>query len=351
MIATGVSIQEVARRAGVSASTVSRALSGKAAVRPETKRRVLQAVRELDYRPNVLAKSLKEGKSRTIGLIIPNIHHLVFPAAVRGVSDVARKHGYTVVLCNTDEDLGTERAHVENLTGRLVDGLIFSTATQESTHLLSLKERGYPIVLMIRYFSDELDTVMVDNFRGAYEATRFLLARGYREIALINGKLELDLYRQRLAGYRAALAEGGLPAEDDLVVNATVGWEDGYRAVQTIYERGRRPDAFFGTSDPKALGVLKALKDRGVRVPEDVAVMGYDNLEMAELSDPPLTTMAQPFYEVGRRAAERLIKLIERKRRSKPAVERLETRLLVRRSVGYGRGSAGDIRGESRASP
>ncbi len=332
----GVNIKEVARRAGVSASTVSRALSGRVIVSPATKSRVLQAVRELDYQPNVLAKSLKEGKSRTIGLIIPNIHHLVFPAAVRGVSDAAGKCGYTVILCNTDENLATERAYVENLSRRLVDGLIFSTATPASTHLLDLKERGYPVVLMIRYLSDQVDAVIVDNHRGAYEATRFLLERGYRRIALINGRLELDLYRQRLAGYRAALADAGVTPDDALVVNETEGWEDGYRAVRTIQERGKRPDAYFGASDPKALGVMKALKELGLRVPEDVAVMGYDNLEMAELADPPLTTMAQPFYEVGKRAAERLIKLIESKKRPKPVIEKLEPQLLVRESVGYG---------------
>lgn len=328
-------IKDVAKQAGVSPSTVSRALSGKVAVSPATKERVMRAVEALNYRPNVLAQGLKEGRSRTIGLIIPNIHHLVFPAAVRGVTDVAKKHGYTVVLCNTDEDLATERAFIESLSRRFVDGLIFSTATPQSTHLLALKEKGYPIVLMIRYLNDQIDTVMVDNFKGAYEATRFLISRGYRRIALVNGRLDLHLYRQRLAGYKAALEEAGLAFDERLVVNETVGWEDGYRAMHEIWARGMEPDAVFGTSDPKAMGVLKAVKERGLRVPEDVAVMGYDNLEMAELADPPLTTMAQPFYEVGRHAAERLVRLIESKRPLKPVIKKLEPKLLVRDSVGY----------------
>ena len=339
-----VNIKDVASLAGVSASTVSRALSGKVAVNAETKRRVLNAVRELDYRPNVLAKGLKEGRSRTIGLIIPNINHLVFPAAVRGVTDVARKCGYTVVLCNTDEDLASEQFYVKNLSQRLVDGLIFSTATPASGYIMELKKKGYPLVLMIRYLNDEVDTVVVDNFNGAYQATKFLLERGYRRIALVNGRLELDLYEKRLQGYRAALADAGMPFDEGLIVNGTNTWQDGYLAMQTIWERGKSPDAVFGTSDPKAMGVAKALKERGLRVPEDVAVMGYDNLEMAELMDPPLTTMAQPFYEVGSKAAERLVKLIDSKRPPKPVVEKLQTRLLVRQSVAFGAGNASGAR-------
>lgn len=331
-----VNIKEVAERAGVSPSTVSRALSGRVAVSPETKEKVMRAVRELNYQPNALAKGLKEGRSRTIGLIIPNVRNLVFPAAIKGITDVAKKYGYTVILCNTDEDIETEKAYVDNLRKRLVDGLIFSTATAASTHILELKEQGFPVVLMIRHLEDKVDAVIVDNFRGGYEATKFLIERGYRRIAFVNGTLELDLYRQRFAGYQAALAEAGIAYNEDLVVHGTRDWEDGYRAILTILERGQRPDAVFAASDPKALGVIKALKAKGLRVPDDVAVMGYDNLDMSELMDPPLTTMAQPFYEVGQRAAERLIKLINSKRKNKPLVERLPAQLLVRSSVDYG---------------
>lgn len=329
-------IKEVAEKAGVSPSTVSRALSGKVAVSPETKEKVLRAVKELNYQPNALAKGLKEGRSKTIGLIIPNVRNLVFPPAIRGITDVAKKYGYTVVLCNTDEDLETEKFYVESLRQRLVDGLIFSTATQASTHILELKKQGFPVVLLIRHLNEEIDAVIMDNFKGGYEATKFLIQRDYRRIALVNGTLELDLYRQRFEGYRAALAEAGIPYDEGLVVHGTKGWEDGYKAMYEIWGRGRKPDAVFGTSDPKALGVMKAIKEQGLKVPDDVAVMGYDNLDMSELTDPPLTTMAQPFYEAGVRAAERLVKLINSKRKVRPVIEKLETTLLIRQSVGFG---------------
>ncbi len=329
-------IKEVALRAGVSTSTVSRTLSGKIYVDPETKRRVQQAVRELNYRPNALAKGLKEGRTKTLGLIIPNLHNLLFPAAIRGITAVAKKHGYTVVLCNTDEDRAAEQKDVENLRLRAVDGLIFSTATPASQHIMELKKQGYPVVLMLRRLNDELDSVIIDNYQGAYRAAQFLIERGYRRIGIINGALELDLYQQRLAGYRAALAENGVDCDERLIADDRAGWEDGYRAMHEILDRGGRPDAIFATSDPKALGVIKAIKERGLRVPEDIAVIGYDNLDMSELMDPPLTTMAQPFYEVGTKTAERLIRLINSKGKLKPVTEKLEVQLLIRGSVGYG---------------
>ena len=335
-------IKTVAERAGVSASTVSRALSGRVVVSPGTKERVLRAVQELDYRPNVLAQGLKEGRSKTIGLLIPNIRDLVFPAAVKGITDRAEQHGYTVVLGHTGENVETERVYVESLRRRLVDGLILSTATGRSEYLVELKKQGYPLVLLIRYLNEEIDTVMVDNYRGGYEATRFLLSRGYRRIAMINGPLELDLYRRRFEGFLAALDEAGIKPDEALIAHGAGGWEDGYRAMGEILSAGGEPEAVFGASDPKALGVMKAIKDHGLRVPEDVAVIGYDNLDISELMDPPLTTMAQPFYEAGAMAAERLIALMEGKAdRSRVVIERLAPSLLVRGSVGYAGGARG----------
>lgn len=337
-----VNIKDVAVQAGVSTSTVSRALSGKAVVDPETKKRVMQAVRNLNYQPNALAKGLKEGCTKTIGLFIPNLRNLLFPAVIRGITDVAQKHGYTLVLCNTDEDLEAEKLNVQNLRKRLVDGLIFSTATVASSHLFKLKEQGYPIVLLIRHLNEELDSIIIDNYHGGFQATRFLLERGYRKIAIINGTMELDLYRQRFEGYKAALAEMGVPFDEKFVVDGIVGWEDGYQAMLKLLDDGVMPDAVFGTSDPKAMGVIKALKERKLRVPEDVAVIGYDNLDMSQLLDPPLTTMSQPFYEAGTRAAERLLKLINSKVRIKPVVQKLQTELLIRQSVGYGAAYTGE---------
>lgn len=330
-------IKDVAARAGVSISTVSRALNGKVVVDPLTKKRVLEAVRELNYQPNTLAKGLKEGRTKTIGLILHDIRNLGFPAAIRGVTDVAKKHGYTIILSVTDGDLEAEKLYVENLRKRLVDGLIFLTATKSSTHIPELKKQGYPVVLMIRQLNEEIDTVIVDNFLGGYQATQFLINRGYSRIGIVNGDMDLDLYQQRFLGYQKALQDAAISPDELLCVHNIEGWEDAYQAVMEHRERVVELDAIFGTSDPKALGVIKALKELGLKVPEDIAVIGYDNLDMSELTDPPLTTMAQPFYEIGVKAAERLVKVINSKRKIKPITEKLEAKLLIRGTVGYGK--------------
>ncbi|MEW6623596.1 MAG: LacI family DNA-binding transcriptional regulator [Bacillota bacterium] len=326
-------IKDVALRAGVAASTVSRVLSGKAEVNDSTKERVLQAVEELNYQPNLFAKGLKEGKSNTVGLVVPNIRDLVFPAAIRGISDYLEKHGYTLILVNTDDKIELEKFHVENLQKRMVDGLIFSTAKNESKHLLELKEKGFPVVLLIRHLGNLIDAVIVDNYKGGYEATKYLLNQGFRKIAIINGNMELDLYQERFRGYEDALKDAGLVTDTRFIVNDVDSWEDSYQAVKEMLLTKDYPEAVFATSDPKALGVVRALKDLGLRVPEDVSVIGFDNIDVAEVMDPPLTTIAQPFYEIGCKAAERLVKLMKSKKKMKPVVEKLDVQLLVRKSV------------------
>lgn len=328
-----VTIKDVAKKAGVSTSTVSRALSGKVVVKKETKDKIMKAIRELNYHPNLLAKGLKEGKSNTVGLIVPNVRDLVFPAAIRGISDVLEKHGYTLVLCNTDDLIKNEKKHVENLCQRFVDGLIFSTAKKESSHLLELKEKGFPIVLLLRHLGEAIDAVIIDNFKGSYEGTKFLLDQGLNKIALINGTLDLNLYNERFRGYKAALNEAGIKVNKDLIVHGNKSWEDSYQATKNIILQGNKPDAFFVTSDPKALGVIRALKDLKIKVPEEISVMGFDNLDMAEMIDPPLTTVAQPFYEAGFKAASRLVKLMNTSKKLKPKVEKIGAKVLVRKSV------------------
>lgn len=326
-------IKEVAKAAGVSPSTVSRVLSGNIPVAPATREKVLKAVRELNYQPNALAQGLKGGRIKTIGLIIPNVRNLVFPAAIRGIEDTANQHGYTVVLCNTDEDSGKEKFYIEALKRRLVDGFIFSTARPGDDHIGELRQAGFPVVSLIRHTECGVDAVVLDNFKAAYEATGYLIGRGHKTIAFINGASELPLYRQRYAGYCQAMADAALAVDENLVVHDVDGWEDGYHAMMAILAAGHRPDAVFAASDPKAIGVIRAIKDFGLAIPDDISVMGFDNIDIAPLIDPPLTTMAQPFYEMGARACKRLIKIIEAPKKPRPRTEVLPAELIVRRSV------------------
>ncbi len=323
-------INDVARLAGVSASTVSRALSGRIPVDAETKQRVLEAVQQLNYCPNALAKGLKEGKTYTVGLIIPNIRNPIFPAVARGVEDVARKHGYTVILCNTDESIPVEMDYVNKLQKRWVDGLIFATATSKSSHILQLVKEEFPVVLLVRKMEMLLDAVVVNNHMAAYNATSLLLRRGCRKIALINGNPEVNVYRERLEGFIEAHRELGLAINEKLITQGVSGAREGYNACKAILQEGLAFDALFATSDRKAMGSMKALKEKGIRIPEDVKVIGFDDLDTTEMIDPPLTTMSQPTYEMGAKAMERLVKIINSKKRLKPLVEELEAQLVIR---------------------
>ena len=330
---TLVNIREVAKEAGVSTSTVSRAMTGKIPVSEEAKARVLAAVAKMNYQPNAVAQGLKGGRIHTIGLVIPNVRSLVFPASIRGIEDTAGQHGYTVVLCNTDENVDKERFYIESLRRRLIDGFIFTTARPGHEYLLDLPSEGVPVVFLIRQLGKTVDTVALDNEGGAYEATRYMLSRGLKKIALINGGLDLPLYKHRYDGYRRALEEAGVAEAADLVVHGISGWDDGYQAMKELFEKGHRPDAVFATSDPKAMGIIRAIRDAGLRVPQDISVMGFDNLDFSSQIDPPLTTVAQPFYEMGVRACRRLIHLIEKGQNSRTKVEVLPAHLVIRKSV------------------
>lgn len=327
-------IREVAKKANVSTSTVSRALSGKIPVDKNTRERIMQAVKELNYQPNILAKGLKEGKTHTIGLIIPNIRNPIFPAVARGVEDEARKKGYTVILCNTDEDMGVEKDYVRKLQKRWVDGLIFATANKDSHHILELKKAGFPVVLLVRDMGDEVDAVIINNFKAAYEGVSYLIKTGHKKIAIMNGWLELNLYKERFEGYKKALMDYGLAVDKDYIIDNVSGDRNGYSAMLGLLEHGLLPDAIFATSDPKAIGVIRAIKDFGLRVPDDISVMGFDNLEISALLDPPLTTISQPLYTMGVIAANKLIRLIESNNRpNKPVIDIVESELVVRKST------------------
>lgn len=326
-------IKDVAKAANVSPSTVSRVFTGKIPVNDDTRKRVLTAAESMNYQPNAFAQGLKGGRIQTIGLVIPNVCNLVFPAAIRGIEDTAKQNGYTVVLCNTDEDAEKERFYIDSLRRRLIDGFIFSTARPGHEYLLELPSEGVPVVFMIRQLGKSVNTVTLDNEGGAFEATRYLISRGLKRIAIINGSIDLPLYRHRYDGYRHALREAGLEEPKGMTVHGISGWDDAYEAMKAMLDNSDRPDAVFATNDPKAMGVIRAIRDAGLRVPEDISVMGFDNLDFSSQLDPPLTTVAQPFYEMGVRACRRLIQLIEKTGGNRAKIDVLPAHLIIRKSV------------------
>lgn len=335
-------IKTVAALAGVSPSTVSRVLSGKSYVNAATKEKVMEAIRQTGYSPNALAKSLKMGRSNTICLMVPSIQNLIFPIITQGVEDTARKNGFTVVLCNTDEDSEVEKAYINKMKTRWVDGFIVCAMMPDANHVRRLRSEGFPLVLVNRFEPQDvgvLDIVSVDNFRASSDAVGYLARAGHRRIALALGREELWFYRERYRGYRAALSDNGLAYDDALVMRETSGSDSFYRLTQELMSlpAERRPDAIFCTSDPKAFVVLHALHDLGVRIPEQVSVMGFDNVMLSAMVEPPLSTVGQPLYEMGVAAATNLIRQIRYKEKNgelpPPIRDVMNVDLIVRRST------------------
>lgn len=311
-----IGMKEVAEVAGVSASTVSRVLNGKEYVKEETRQRVLDAVEKTNFKPNALAKGLKMGRSNTLCLMVPAIENLMIPLIVRGVEDAARKNGYSVLLCNTNEDETIEAAHIEMMKTRQTDGFIICSATGSEKRIHELHEQGIPLVLVNRFKPEDvgkIETICVDNYKAGYDATRHLIRTGHKRIAIANGSEELYFYKERFRGYVDALKEAGIPYDESLVMRETNGIDCFYQATCRLMELPQPSDAIFATSDPKAFVIMHALHDLGKRIPDDVSVLGFDNVAMAEMVEPPLSTMAQPFFEMGSTAAKAVMHQINYK--------------------------------------
>lgn len=328
-------IREVAEAAGVSVATVSRVVSGSEhRVAGPTRSRVLAAVARLSYQPNLVAQGLKNRITRTIGLIVPDISNPFFPAIVRGIEDVANQAGLAVLLCNTYEDLAKERSYLALLRKRMVDGLIFTTVGANTEHLRMLRRQRMPAVLIARAPGGvDMDAVLVDNRRGEREAVEHLMRLGHRRIAFIGGPATLPVAGERLAGYRDALGAAGIRFEPSLVFDGGFRPEGGAAAVEALLRRRAKFTAIVAANDLMAIGAMEDLHRRGRRLPDDVAVVGFDDITFASLVEPPLTTIAQPKYQMGRLAMERLLQLLNGGA-SRPSRLVLEPRLVVRESCG-----------------
>ncbi len=325
-----VTIKDIARALGLSASTVSRALRGSYEISSETKQLVLDYAQKFNYQPNPIAKSLKESRSRAIGVIVPEIVNYFFSQAINGIDEAAYQRGYHVIVSQSHESFEREVETTQLLVSRRVDGLLVSLSSQTNRveHFKDLQEKGLPIVFFDR-ISEEINTckVKADNFQGAYQATTHLIEAGCRRIAHLTTAAWLSITKERLAGYRKALEENGLPFEDAYVKYFNYGDMNPSqtdRIVTELLGLPDRPDALFSATDRLTSASLTSLHNAGVRVPLDIALVGFTNLSVAHLLDPALTCVTQPAFEMGRVATEMLIGLIE----SKQPVTQFETRVL-----------------------
>lgn len=325
-------IKEVAKKAGVSVATVSRVLNNSDLVSEETKERVLKAIKELNYHPNLLSRNLRHLKTKMILALLPNVSNPFYARVVKGIEDVAHKHGYNVMLCNTDSNPEKERAYLELLKNKLADGVILMASTMKKEEL-TLLAKNYPVVQCCEYIEDAgASYVSIDNFSAAYKAVRHLINLGHSKIALLSCKNEFISTKLREEGYKKALEEAGIKFDEKLVKYGDYSFKSGIRAAKELLSMQEKPTAIFAISDIMAIGVIKALKEAKLKVPENVAVVGFDDINFASMYDPAVTTISQPKYDLGCVAMEMLLNFIEGKQKNPQGVF-LEHELVIREST------------------
>lgn len=303
--------RDIARAAGVSTSTVSHVLNATRWVSPELRQRVLAAADELGYEPDALARSLRVRRSNTIGLVISDISNPFFTAVVRGVQDVVQARGYALILSNSDEDPDKEAGYLRVLTSRRVDGIILAPAGVAHPYLSGLAESGFPLVFLDREVRGlQVAAAVLDNARAARDAMDHLLRLGHRRIAMIAGRPQISSTEERIVGYRSALENAGLEYDESLVGSGGSRIGEARSAAEKLLALKPRPSALFVTNNLMTIGAMGGIRSGGLRVPEDLSLAAIDDFNWADVFEPRLTTVAQPTYELGRIAADLVLRRI-----------------------------------------
>ncbi|MCR8642717.1 LacI family transcriptional regulator [Paenibacillus sp. N1-5-1-14] len=329
-----ITIKDIAKIANVSITTVSLILNNKCHnIGEETIKRVRSIIEEHNYRPNALARGLITSKTRTIGLLVPNITNQFFAEITKGVEDGLSEHGYNVFLCNSYNDIDKEKQYIRVLKEQRVEGVILSsTNTVTQDYYSYLKEQGVAFVLLDRHASEPLNNgIIVDDRKGGFLAAQHLLELGHRKIGCLVESTGLCNIDERLHGYKDALAQYGVPYEEKFVVSGELTIEGGCQAAIKLIEE-QIVTAIFATNDLMAIGVYEAAIQLGKRIPEDISVVGFDDISFAHYLTPKLTTVRQPIYEIGRRAAANLIYILQNKLYM-PSTEVLDVELIIRNST------------------
>lgn len=325
-----LTIKDIARELGLSISTVSKALSDSYEISEKTKKLVNDYAEKHNYSPNPIAKSLKQGHSKSIGIVVSTIDNTFFSQVISGIESVAYSKGYNVIITQTHESYDLEVRNAKHLTFRSVDGILISLSaeTQDIEHLKALQRKGLPIVFFDRVSADlETHKVIADNFKGAYEGTTHLVNSGYKRIAHITSSLNLSISRERLAGYKKALEDNGVAYDEKYVKYCLHGGRDLNEiesAINDLLTMPNRPDAIFTASDRITTTTIGLLNKFKVKMPADIALLGFTNTRLADILNPALSALVQPGFDIGKAAMDMLISLIESKR---PVTE-FETKVL-----------------------
>jgi LacI family transcriptional regulator len=333
-----VDIKDVAKRAGVAPITVSRCINNSGYCSVETRLRIEEAVNELGFVPNRLASGLRSKRTNTLALVVTDITNPFFTLMARGVEDIASQAGYTVIFCNTDESVSKEKMYLQMLLEKRVDGLLLVPAQNGNEPISLFNKHETPIVILDRRVPDlKADVVRCDSEGGAYELTRLLLSLGHREIAILNGPQGVSTADDRLIGYRRALVEAGVPADQSREFYGAFNQESGAEMTRRALSAVKKPTALFATNNFITFGALRTLEELSFHVPDDIALVGFDDLPSALVTFPFLTVAAQPAYEMGRKAMEVLLNKLGYGASDQCQEVVLPVEIIVRKSSGSAR--------------
>jgi len=328
-----VTMRDVARRAGVTPTTISHVINNTRYVRKETHARVWAAINELGYQPNNLARSLRRKETHTFGLIVPDNANPFFAEVARGIEDSSFDRGYCVILCNSEKNLEKELSYINVLQGRQVDGIILVSAGINTQHIIDLQEKGKPVVVVDREIAGvNVDAVLTDNRGGGYKAVHHLVELGHKRIGCISGPSELTPSAERVDGYKQAVTEAGLRWEPNLIIKGDFHSKGGYSAIEKLMSLPEPPTAVFACNDMMAIGAMAGAIDLGYNIPHDLSIVGFDDIELASYTNPKLTTVEQPKYKMGTVATEMMLRQVnEGKSPGRRLI--LPTELIIRQST------------------
>ena len=325
----------IAEIAGVSVNTVSRALNNKPDVNAKTKHKILKIVKELGYTPNLVAKSLKAGKTKTVGVVVSDITNPFFNLVIHAIEDKAQKKGYSIILCNANEDYKREEKAIKLLVQKRVDGILITPVEKKTLDIFYLQQMKVPFVLVARHLKiPGLSYVVADDVLGGFLATEHLIKKGHKKIIYIAGPSHVTTAQERLNGYKKALAQYGIRFKKELVRFTNAKSEDGYKVMKDALSKKLDFTAVSTFNDYLALGIMKAVYERGLKIPDNIAIVGYDDIEFAPLTIVPLTSVRIPKYELGSKAVEILFKFLSKTYKSpKTQQVMLEPELVIRNTT------------------
>lgn len=337
-MASRVTIKEIAKALNLSTMTVSRALNNRSNVTEETKKKVWDMAKKMGYRPNNIAKSLVLNKTFSIGVVVPEITHSFFPEVIRGIEDVTYEADYQLILTHSAEDQGRERKALAALEAKRVDGILISTAqsSEDVEPYKELIETGMPMVFFDRCVYDiGASCVSMNDLESSRQITEHLIGHGYKKIAHLSGPPRASIGEKRLEGFRRALHDHNLPINTEWIQESGFQEKGGYDAMMRLLEitQDNHPEAVVAVNDPAAFGAMQAIIDYGLKIPEDIAIVGFSDDIRAKLMPVPLTTIRQPAYEMGKKAAEKLMKLIDNEGDGVEEIV-IDSQLIVRQSCG-----------------